>query len=255
MRIVHNAAALALAGALTACGGGGGGATATPPSGPANAAPLANAGPRQYVQSGSTVTLDATASTDANGDAITYAWTLRSEQPGITPILSNPTSATPTFVTESFQPGATYTATVTVNDGKASTSASVPIVATQTGLTLIEVAFLGPERPVNFPYNRRPTQNITTSDPLVTLATFKLVVQGPGRFTIQNLGVGLSVGGIAPSFSGLVDGQVLVAGPPVEFSLQSTHTMGSTVGTMNYQFDIAEVPFSGFDYRSTLTTN
>ena len=255
MRTIRHVITIALVGALMACGGSGGGAPATPPTGGTNTAPLAVVGMRQYVQTGSTVTLDATASTDADGDPLTYAWTLHAEQPGITPTLSNPTSATPTFVADTYQPGATYTATVIVSDGKASAAANIPVVATQPGLTLIEIDLFGKETPVNFPYNRRPTQNITTSDPIVTLAKFKLVVQGPGQFTVHNLGVGLSVGGIVPSFSGLADGQVLSAGPPVEFALQSTHTMGSTVFTMNYQFDIAEILLSGFDYRSSLKTN
>ena len=254
MKKICEAIAAALAGALMACGGGSG-TSATSPASPTNTPPVAVAGIRQYVQTGSSVTLDATASTDIDGDPLAYAWTLRAEQPGNAPILNNPTSARPTFVADTYQPGAAYTATVTVSDGKASTTASVPIVATQPGVTLIEVDLFGQELPAGFPYDRRPTQNITTSDPIVTLARYKLVVQGPGQFTVHNLGVGLSAGGIVPSFSGLADGQVLTAGAPVVFALQSTHTMGSTVYTMDYKFDIAEVPFSRFDYRSALKTN
>lgn len=250
------AIAMLVATLMSACGGGGGDASGgTAASAAPNSPPIANAGAAQYVQSGSPVTLNATASTDADGDALSYAWTLRAEQPGLVPTLVNASSATPSFVTDTFQPGAAYTATVTVSDGKISRTSSVPIIATQPGVTLVEVDLFGKEAPAGFPYNRRPTQNITTSDTLVNLARFKLVVQGPGQFTVQNLAVGLSSGGIVPSFAGLTNGQVLRAGAPVEFALQSTHTLGRTVYTMDYRFDFAEVQFSGFDYRSTLTTN
>src|SRR5450756_456170 len=41
-----------------------------------NAAPVANAGVAQNVATGNVVTLDGSASSDANGDALTYVWTL-----------------------------------------------------------------------------------------------------------------------------------------------------------------------------------
>ena len=51
---------------ITACGGGG--------SGDANHAPVANAGSAQTVFKASTVTLDGSASSDADGDQLTYSW-------------------------------------------------------------------------------------------------------------------------------------------------------------------------------------
>ncbi len=93
-----------------------------------NAAPVAKAGSAQNVVTGTVVTLDGSASSDANGDALTYAWTLTSRPAGSTAVLSGATSAKPTFVGDA---AGTYVATLVVNDGKVSSAAAtVPITAT-----------------------------------------------------------------------------------------------------------------------------
>ena len=52
---------------LTVCSG-------DEPSGRPNLAPVANAGPDQTVATGATVTLDGSASSDADGDALVFSW-------------------------------------------------------------------------------------------------------------------------------------------------------------------------------------
>ena len=129
------AAALVAAGviavaALSACGGGGSDGAPTPPSAnqPGNAAPIANAGPPQNVIVASVVSLDGSASSDANGDPLTYSWTFQSRPVGSTTSLLNSTTARPAFIVDT--PG-TYLVDLVVNDGTtSSTTATITVNAT-----------------------------------------------------------------------------------------------------------------------------
>ena len=84
----------------------------------ANVAPVANAGVNQSVVLG-TVTLDGSASSDANGDTLTYKWALLSSPSGSSAVLASPTSAKPTFT--AVLPGV-YVFSLQVSDGKLDSS-------------------------------------------------------------------------------------------------------------------------------------
>ncbi|WP_394844786.1 PKD domain-containing protein [Pendulispora brunnea] len=63
-----------------------------------NARPVANAGNAQTVIAAATVTLDGSASSDADpGDTLSFAWTLKSKPAGSTAALSDATTKKPTF--------------------------------------------------------------------------------------------------------------------------------------------------------------
>lgn len=63
-----------------------------------NIAPVAHAGPDQFVLTGQLVTLDGSGSTDANGDTLTYSWSLQSRPAGSTIVtVTDPTTSNPTF--------------------------------------------------------------------------------------------------------------------------------------------------------------
>ena len=102
-----------------------------------NAAPIANAGVEQNVSTGSVVTLDGSASLDANGDLLTYAWTLTSKPAESSAVLSSATVDKPTFTADKV---GTYLASLTVSDGRLSSSTvTVSIAATSVPATILNL--------------------------------------------------------------------------------------------------------------------
>jgi hypothetical protein len=79
-----------------------------------NIQPVADAGADQTVMAGDTVSLDGSASTDTNGDQLTYSWSFVSKPEGSLAEFINPTSAQPSFVAD--EPG-DYVVSLVVNDG------------------------------------------------------------------------------------------------------------------------------------------
>ena len=90
-----------------------------------NTRPVANAGVNQSVLSGATVSLDGIGSADADGDPLTYSWTLSSKPAGSTSALSAATSRTPTFLADL---AGTYIVQLIVNDGFANSDPSTMTV-------------------------------------------------------------------------------------------------------------------------------
>ncbi|HEY3135127.1 MAG TPA: PKD domain-containing protein [Blastocatellia bacterium] len=94
-----------------------------------NHQPRADAGADQTRDEGSLVRLDGSASTDPDGDALTYAW-IQTRGPGVT--LSDAHDATPTFTAPPVGPGgATLAFQLVVSDGAASSRPDEVIVTVQ----------------------------------------------------------------------------------------------------------------------------
>ena len=104
-----------------------------------NAAPVANAGTNQNVATPSSVTLNGSASSDANGDTLTFAWTLVSEPDGSSITLSNATTVSPTFTANV---DGVYIFSLVVNDGQVD-SAGITVSVTASTLNIAPIANAG----------------------------------------------------------------------------------------------------------------
>ncbi|MBE1301423.1 MAG: YHYH protein [Alteromonadaceae bacterium] len=94
-----------------------------------NNAPVANAGGDQTVETGSTVTLDGSTSSDEDGDALTYSWSFASTPSGSSASLSSSTSSSPSFTADV---DGTYVVQLTVNDGTTDSSVDQVTITAQT---------------------------------------------------------------------------------------------------------------------------
>jgi len=95
-----------------------------------NSVPVANAGPAQSVAAGTTVQLDGTGSTDADGNSLHFAWSILSKPAGSAAFLSDTTVPNPVFVADK---AGDYVAQLIVNDGHFySTASTVTISSTAT---------------------------------------------------------------------------------------------------------------------------
>jgi hypothetical protein len=98
-----------------------------------NQVPIADAGPDMTVQTGATVRLNGSRSSDPDGDRISYVW---SQVSGPAVSLSYPNSATPSFVPK--QTG-TYTFGLRVYDGKDTSVQDTVTVVVQSSSVVISL--------------------------------------------------------------------------------------------------------------------
>jgi alpha-tubulin suppressor-like RCC1 family protein len=106
--------------------------------GSANTAPVADAGPDQKVSTGAVVTLDGSGSSDADGDPLTYSWSLASAPGGSAAALSDPTAASPTFIADL---EGTYVVSLVVNDGSVDSPADTVQIEAQTGVSALAAGY------------------------------------------------------------------------------------------------------------------
>lgn len=92
---------------------------------PANNKPVANAGADQTVNINTSVSLDGSASSDADGDSLTYRWSLVSVPNGSSVTLFNNSSANPSLTPDT---EGSYVVQLIVNDGKIDSDADTVVV-------------------------------------------------------------------------------------------------------------------------------
>jgi hypothetical protein len=106
-----------------------------------NVAPVADAGPDQdNITPGALITLNGSGSSDANGDALTYSWSLTTKPAGSAAVLAIPTSVSPTFTVDR---AGDYVAQLIVHDGTVPSAPNSVIVNTSN---VAPVANAGPDQ-------------------------------------------------------------------------------------------------------------
>ena len=142
-----------------------------------NVAPVANAGPDQGGKApGSLITLNGSASSDANGDALTYSWSLTTKPAGSAAILADPTNVSPTFTVDR---AGNYVAQLIVNDGTVSSIPDSVVIAT---INVAPVANAGPDQdgvvPLSSVTLNGSGSSDANSDPLTYSWTFVSMPSG-----------------------------------------------------------------------------
>jgi len=123
---------------LSGCGGGGGGEDPTPPIlKPTNNAPIANAGEDKTIVLNQSINLSGAASTDSDGDSLSYSWSINEQPDGSAIELSNAASSS-----ISFTPliAGDYLVHLVVNDGQSDSnvdSVTVSVVGNSEEVTTI----------------------------------------------------------------------------------------------------------------------
>lgn len=225
-----------------------------------NKPPIADAGQDQAVNMGDLVQLDGGNSSDPDGDAISYDWSLRSRPAGSGAELVDLTLATPSLTLD--QAGE-YIVQLIVNDGQRDSEAdTVKITAVaplEDGLQLASY-FSEEWRSQDMPYvsNGEVSRSTTCSGACPTaiaLERYRVTAIG-GDYTLDNVQasvVGSASTDLAPRIDGLYTGQVIPKNGVFEFTLEVERVQATRVD-VQFSFEVVETG-KRFEVNRTLTLN
>jgi hypothetical protein len=145
LNLLSLSTAILLSTVITACGGGSNESAGTTPPAITNSTPIANAGVDQSVAITEQISLDASASSDADSDTLTYVWSIPSAPEGSAATLSALDIASPN-ITPDIE--GEYTFDLVVNDGTVSSTVD-QITVTVFIANILPIANAGNDQAVN----------------------------------------------------------------------------------------------------------
>jgi len=148
-----------------------------------NTPPVANPGPAQTVNAGTTVQLSAAASGDADGDTLIYKWAILTQPAGGTATLSSAVVPNPSFVANV---AGIYVVQLTVNDGTYD-SQPATVTITADAVNQAPVVSAGSNQTITLPDNSVTLNGSATDDGLPggTLTFSWTEVSGPPGVTFS----------------------------------------------------------------------
>ncbi len=153
------------------------------PIGPQNSRPQADAGPDQTVAVGSTVQLDGTASSDVDGDRLSFHWSFTTRPDGSAASLSDPAVPRPTFVADKVGDSLVQ---LVVNDGSEDSTADTVVITVQP-VNLPPAVNAGSDSAITLPIDTVSLNGSASDDglPAGTLTIAWSQVSGPGTVTFE----------------------------------------------------------------------
>jgi hypothetical protein len=192
----------------------------------ANSAPVAEAGENQNTQTGIQVSLNGSASSDADGDDLTYLWQFTSKPDGSSATLSSNTVQQPSFTTDL---EGTYTVSLVVNDGIENSIADT-----------VEIT-VGNDEPIDFDFS------ITAHDSNVLMVKANVTTPDVTEVSIQFESAGTAKRETVQSSAALVHNVTIVGLRPettYQFTAMITDQSGATTLSSPKSYTTPTLPFN-----------